>query len=64
MTPEFWRQVDNLFAQALERDSDQRESFLVEACRGDAALRREVESLLSAHRKGGLITLGQNPRFS
>ena len=48
MTPEHWQQVDQLLEQALEQDPEQRGSFLKEACKGDDALRREVESLLLA----------------
>ncbi len=51
MTPERWQQVDRLLEQALEQESDRRDAFLDEACNGDAALRQEVESLLSAHGK-------------
>jgi Tol biopolymer transport system component/predicted Ser/Thr protein kinase len=51
MTPERWQQVDNLLGKALEQKPDGRAAFLDEACNGDAALRQEVESLLSAHAK-------------
>ena len=51
MTPERWQQVDKLLEQALEQEPDRRGAFLDEACQGDAALRQEVESLLSAHGK-------------
>ncbi len=48
MTPERWRVVDSLSQAALARDPLERPSFLTEACGDDAALRREVESLLAA----------------
>jgi len=51
MTPEGWQQIDKLLEQALELEPDRRSAFLDEACHGDAALRLEVESLLSAHGK-------------
>ena len=51
MTPERWQQIDKLLEQALEQEPDRRSAFLDEACQGDAALRQEVESLLSAHGK-------------
>ena len=51
MTPERWQQVDRLLEQALEQESDRRDAFLEKACQGDAHLRHEVESLLSAHGK-------------
>jgi len=44
--PERWQQVDKLLEAALEQEESQREAFLKEACRGDEALRQEVESLL------------------
>ncbi|MCG3159880.1 MAG: Serine/threonine-protein kinase PknD [Acidobacteria bacterium] len=46
MTPDRWRAVDELFEAALERPPAERAAFLDEACAGDAALRREVASLL------------------
>jgi len=49
MTPERWQQIDKLLEQALEQEPDRRVPFLDKACDGDAALRREVESLLAAH---------------
>ena len=51
MTPERWQQVDKLLEQVLEHAPDRRDDFLEEACQGDAELRQEVESLLSAHGK-------------
>jgi serine/threonine protein kinase len=48
MTPERWREVRAVFAQALERELAKRAAFLDEACGNDAALRQEVESLLRA----------------
>ena len=53
MDPERWQEVDKLLELALEREPSKRAAFLDEACNGDAALRREVESLLSAHGKAG-----------
>ena len=44
MTPERWKQIDELAQSALERRGDERAAFLDEACRGDEALRGEVES--------------------
>ena len=46
MTPERWRQVEQLYHSARERQPDQRSAFLAGACQGDEELRREVESLL------------------
>ena len=56
MTPERWQQITNIFEAALRRDAADRPAFLAEACSGDAALRAEVEAMLSSHeRAGGFI---------
>jgi len=47
MKPERWQQIERLYHSALEREAGQRVAFLAEACAGDDALRREVESLLA-----------------
>jgi serine/threonine protein kinase/tetratricopeptide (TPR) repeat protein len=46
--PEKWDQVKELFTLALERDPEDRGSFLRQACAGDDSLRTEIESLLSS----------------
>ncbi len=46
MKPERWKQVEQLYHAALEREPDAREVFLAQACAGDEELRREVEELL------------------
>ena len=43
-----WRQVKELFHEALRRDASERDAFLESACGGDDELRIEVESLLIA----------------
>lgn len=47
MDPERWRQVEELFHAALEREPESRATFLETACRGDQELRSEVESLIA-----------------
>jgi non-specific serine/threonine protein kinase/serine/threonine-protein kinase len=47
MELERWRQIEQLFHAALQREEAQRGAFLEDACAGDQALRREVESLLA-----------------
>ena len=47
MNRELWRQVDRIFAAALERPPEERNAFLDQACAGDDRLRREVESLIA-----------------
>ncbi len=46
MTPDRWRQIEQLYHDALDRAPGERELFLAEAYAGDDALRHEVESLL------------------
>ena len=46
MTPERWQQVERLYHAARDEAPEARAAFLAEACGGDAALRRDVESLL------------------
>ena len=48
MTDERWPRVKALFQAAVERPADERDAFLAAATGDDAALRREVESLLAA----------------
>lgn len=48
-----WQKVKEVFHAALERAPDERPAFLAEACAGDEALRKDVESLIEAHEKEG-----------
>ena len=48
MTPERWQKLSNVLYQALELAPGDRSAFLDRACASDSALRRELESLLSA----------------
>jgi serine/threonine protein kinase/Tol biopolymer transport system component len=52
---ERWRQIERLFHSALRRAPQDRDALLAEACSGDAELRREVESLLAEHGRGGSL---------
>src|SRR5262249_46529438 len=47
MGTERWKQIKKLYTAALECDASGRDAFLDQACAGDEALRREVESLLA-----------------
>src|SRR5690349_8423527 len=47
MTPERWKQIDELAQAALDRDPDARAAFLDEACAGDRGLQRAVESQIA-----------------
>jgi serine/threonine protein kinase len=46
MKPERWQRIEELYYSAAEMPVAQRISYLQEACRGDANLLQEVESLL------------------
>jgi eukaryotic-like serine/threonine-protein kinase len=45
-----WPTIERLYHAAVERNATERHAFLTEACAGDEALRREVESLLAHER--------------
>src|SRR6185503_11267832 len=47
MRPERWREIEDLYHQALALKGGERAAFLDRACEGDDDLRRELESLLS-----------------
>jgi len=53
MEPERWSKIEGLYQAALERDKSARDAFLANACAGDDALRREVESLLAHDEQAG-----------
>jgi serine/threonine protein kinase/tetratricopeptide (TPR) repeat protein len=57
MTPERWRQVDRLYKSALKQGGDQRSAFLKQACGGDEALLREVESLFVTQESVGKLPI-------
>ncbi|RPI27897.1 MAG: serine/threonine-protein kinase [Acidobacteria bacterium] len=42
-----WRQIKKIYGSVLEREPEQREAFLDQACAGDETLRKEVSSLLA-----------------
>ena len=49
MTSAQWELVKETFEAALDRPLPERSAFIADACHGDEEVRREVESLLSAH---------------
>jgi Tol biopolymer transport system component len=53
MTPERWRQVEDLYHAAVAREPQARAAFLDEACGGDLDLRARVESMVAAHERAG-----------
>jgi serine/threonine protein kinase len=48
-----WRRLTELFDQALACPADERAAFIARAAASDASLRKELESLLAAHRSTG-----------
>ena len=48
MTPERWRQAEDLFYRALDEPDTNREAFVAEACGGDDELRQQVVGLLAS----------------
>ncbi len=61
MTPERWRQIDDLLDAALERPAEEWPDFLEGACSGEPELRRQVESMLELELSQGLL---EQPAFS
>jgi serine/threonine protein kinase len=55
MAPDRWQQIVTLCGAALELPAANREAFLSANCGEDAALRAEVESLLSVAAKPGIL---------
>ncbi len=47
MKADRWQQVEQLYHAALERGAEERVAFLAQACAGDEALHRDVQSLLA-----------------
>lgn len=52
MTPERWREVKRVFADALERKPEERSAYLAQVC-AESELRREVELMIGAHERAG-----------
>jgi serine/threonine protein kinase/Tol biopolymer transport system component len=58
MTPERWRQIEDLCHDALACPLEARPAFLTAACAGDDALRRQVESFIAhEHAADALMSL-------
>jgi hypothetical protein len=55
LSRERWKMLEPLLDAALELDPAKRRVFLNSACRGDAALRAEIDSLLKACHHGAEI---------
>jgi len=55
MNPDRWRQVADVYKEAVECEPAERGAFLAKACQGDSDLRREVESLLAQEHKSLVV---------
>jgi serine/threonine protein kinase len=56
LTPEKWRNLNEIFQQALDQPMATREAFLAHACGGDLSLKARISSMLRDHSKsGGLL---------
>src|SRR6476660_7509750 len=53
MTPERWRQVEEIFQTALDLSPDERVKYVFETCGTDETLRRDVQLLLSQYDSAG-----------
>jgi serine/threonine protein kinase len=53
MTPERWRQVEEIFQAALDLSPEDRNRYVSDVCAADTELRRDVESLLSQYDSAG-----------
>src|SRR5215813_3542849 len=53
MTPERWRQVEEIFQAALDLSPEDRTRYVSEVCASDTDLKRDVESLLSQYDSAG-----------
>src|SRR5262245_40557490 len=53
MTPESWRQIEDLYHAALDEPSGRRADFLAQACAGDDALLQKIKLLVQAHEQAG-----------
>ena len=53
MTPERWQEIEAVLQEALDRPPLDRASFLDDACAGDAKLKEEANSLISAYDEAG-----------
>jgi hypothetical protein len=61
VTDQRWPRVKALFQAAVERPAEERDAFLAAATGDDAALRREVESLLASDTSDGSVLGRSSP---
>ncbi|MFL6215913.1 MAG: protein kinase domain-containing protein [Blastocatellia bacterium] len=53
MTPERWKQVENVFQTALDLAPDERERYITQVCADDQELKGEVAALLTQYEASG-----------
>ena len=53
MTPERWKQVEDVFQTALDLAPDERERYVTQVCADDAELKSEVAALLTQYEASG-----------
>ncbi|HEX8723649.1 MAG TPA: hypothetical protein VF736_23740, partial [Pyrinomonadaceae bacterium] len=53
MTPERWRQIEELFQTAVDLPPAERPRYVAQACGGDEALRRQVWALVEQFEEAG-----------
>ncbi|MFN0123092.1 MAG: protein kinase domain-containing protein [Blastocatellia bacterium] len=61
MSPDRFRQIEQIYLSALDQDPARRTEYLAAACAADESLRREVESMLAAHGEAGTFLLSPAP---
>ncbi len=55
MSPERWREVEQVYQSAMDREPQLRAAYLAETCGDDRELRREVDSLLELNHSPALV---------
>jgi serine/threonine protein kinase/tetratricopeptide (TPR) repeat protein len=53
MTPERWKEIEEVFQTAIDLPPRERRQYIVEACTGDDTLREQVERLVAQHDEAG-----------
>ncbi|HKR02078.1 MAG TPA: protein kinase, partial [Pyrinomonadaceae bacterium] len=53
MTPERWKEIEEVFQTAIDLPPRERRQYIVEACTGDDTLREQVEALVAQHDEAG-----------
>jgi serine/threonine protein kinase len=58
----YWRRVEEIFHEALERPDGSRTAFLAERCAGDTAMEREVRGILAGYTAQERVSAGQGAK--